>query len=150
MNKLQNKVEKFVETGLRLDAKKRKGRITYSEENRKRLAQQETRILNSLSKILLTAGGVATVYAVFHNRADLTAGLIDITRALETRLAPTIKKLWETWHRVSPPAPTKTPEFSFFQSLKKSVKYRLTYARNSYVRGAKNFAHHVDQYTNPW
>ena len=131
---VERDIENVVKLGEKLDARKRKDRVTYSEENRRRLIQKESKVLQRLAALLAVAGGSAAVYALFTRRNDLSRNLTELTVALGPRLEPHIRKLRELFQRpqvvstnVAPPS--KIPIF---------LKY-VSNAKKSYVRGAKDF-----------
>lgn len=137
---LEKDVENLVKLGVKLDAGKRKDRVTYSEENRRRLIQNESKVLQRLAALLAMAGGMAAVYALFTRRKDLSKKMTEITVALGPKLNPLIERIRGLFKRhesvvakfpnLQPKREAKIPMF---------IKYISTHAKNSYVRGAKDF-----------
>lgn len=158
---LQKEVEDFVGLGRKLDAKKRKHRITYSEINRDRLASKESRLLKKIAALVATLGAVGAAYALFHNRNDLRIGLQKITTAIGPKLDEAKQNLWQVWNDATPrktvvlqknasPRTAVSPEpkeFAFFKYIGKSVassaKTRFQYAKNSYTKGSQRFVHRL-------
>jgi small-conductance mechanosensitive channel len=108
--KLERDVENLVKTGERLDAKKRKDRLTFSEKDRELLIKKETKLLKTITALFGTAAGIAAVYAVFTKRSDLSKKMIDLTKALGSKLNPSATRVAE---KLPPPSasPIKMPGF---------------------------------------
>ena len=101
VSEVRKDVKDFVQLGRKLDAKKRKGVITYSKKNRDRLVSKESKLLKKIAALILTIGAMAAAYALFHNRNDLRTGLEDITKAIGPKLDNVKKRLWNVWNRTT-------------------------------------------------
>lgn len=83
---LEREVENFVVAGRKLDAKRRKRALTYSQENRMRLAKREKTLLNKIVKIMLVSGAVYTFYKLFGNDRDLWVDFKNITNSVVNKV----------------------------------------------------------------
>ena len=137
---MKKEIEDAVRLGAQLDAGKRKDRITLSEKNRLRLIRKEAKILKKLAAILVTAGGVAAVYALFYNDPRVSEGLTAISKAIGTRLKPLLQRVGILLHRSPPPpkAPGKIPTFFKYLNTVLQPGMRLQFAKNMYRTGWKD------------
>ena len=132
-SEVRKDVKDFVQLGRKLDAKKRKGVITYSKKNRDRLVSKESKLLKKIAALILTIGAMAAAYALFHNRNDLRTGLEDITKAIGPKLDNVKKRLWNVWNRTTtneartppflPPAPMRTSKNITKSTPQRSVSF---------------------------
>lgn len=136
MPSIERDMDALVEMAMKLDAKKRRDRPTYSKQNRARIVKMESIILNDLMALMATAGGAVAAYALFTRRADLSRYMIEITRAAGGKLEPLKTKLAQILVGTAPSIKRKKP--SFFKYLLKFARGRVVDdVFKSYVTGAK-------------
>jgi len=79
---LEREVESFVQAGRKLDAKRRKRTLTYSQEDRLKLAKKEKSLLRKIIDMMVVAGASYTIRNIFGKHPDLFTSFAKITKSI--------------------------------------------------------------------